>query len=148
MVEFRRDWLESIQTMQQEMAQLLDHFARRKPPLVRYSPRAWEPAVNMYETTAAVVVLVELAGVPQENIHIRAHARTLVLTGERVTREMGDEKTYHQLEISTGRFERSLVLPAQVDADRAMAAYHDGILEIVLPKLSKARIRRIDVRKR
>ena len=33
----------------------------RKPPVVRFSPKAWQPAIYVYETAKDVVVLVDEA---------------------------------------------------------------------------------------
>jgi HSP20 family protein len=146
MVDFRRDWLENIQIMQQEMVQLLDQFAQRKPPMVRFAPSAWEPPIDMYETADNVVVVAELAGVTQEEVRISVHAKTLIIRGERKEKQAGSHRTYYQMEISTGLFERGVLLPVAVDAEQATASYNDGILEIVLPKVSKERTRRIHIR--
>ena len=146
MVQFRRDWLENIDSMQREMEQLLDQFATRKPPLVRFSPRAWEPAIDMYETPQAMVVMVELAGLRQEDIDITVHAKTLVIRGERRESQEGNKRTYYQMEIFKGHFERGILLPVEVDIDQTKASYHDGILEIVLPKRVDDQIRKVDIR--
>jgi len=146
MVDFRRDWLSNFHSMQQEMEQLLDQLAQRKPPMVRFAPSAWEPSIDMYETVDSVVVVAELAGVKQEEIRISVHAKTLIIRGERKERQAGSHRTYYQMEISTGPFERGVLLPVAVDAERATASYNDGILEIVLPKVSSERTRRIDIR--
>ncbi len=146
MVQFRRDWLENIDSMQREMEQLLDQFATRKPPSVRFSPRAWEPAIDMYETPQAMVIMVELAGLRQEDIDITVHAKTLVIRGERRESQEGDKRTYYQMEIFKGHFERGILLPVAVDIDQTKASYHDGILEIVLPKHIDDQIRKVDIR--
>ena len=146
MVQFRRDWIENIDSMQREMEQLLDQFATRKPPLIRFSPRAWEPAIDMYETPQAVVVLVELAGLRQEDIDITVHAKNLIISGERRESQEGNKRTYYQMEISKGHFERGILLPVAVDIDKTKASYHDGILEIVLPKRIDDQIRKVDIR--
>lgn len=146
MADFRRDWLTDFYSMQQEFEQLLDHFARRKPPTVRFGPSAWEPSIDLYETADSVVVVAELAGVKQEEIRISVHSKTLIIRGERKERQAGSHRTYYQMEISTGPFERGVLLPAAVDAERATASYDGGILEIVLPKMAIERTRRIDIR--
>ena len=145
MVEFRRDWLSSIGSMQREMEQLLDHFATRKPPSVRFSPWAWEPAVDLYETAQEVVVLAELAGVGEEEIEIIVDGNTLVIRGERRESQVS-RRTYYQMEISRGPFERGILLPVAVDADETRASCQDGILEIVLPKLLGDRTHRVQIR--
>lgn len=145
MAQFRRDWFDSFQSLQQEMEQLLDQFAQRKPPRVRFSPSAWEPAVDLYETADEVVVLAELPGVAEQDIRISVVAKTLILRGVRKKHAPG-ERTYHQMEIWTGPFERGVRLPAQVDAERATASCGEGMLRIVLPKAGPEGVRRIDVR--
>ena len=145
MVQFRSDWFDNIQSIQREMEQLLDQFAHRKPPRVRFSPSAWEPAVDMYETADEVVVLAELPGVAEQDIRITVVGKTLILRGARERQAPGG-RTYHQMEISTGPFERGVVLPAPVDAEGATASCSGGILQIVLPKAGPERTRKIDVR--
>lgn len=146
MVQFRRDWIENIDSMQREMEQVLDQFATRKPPSIRFSPRAWEPAIDMYETPQAVVVLVELAGLRQEDIDITVHAKNLLIRGERRESQEGNKRTYYQMEISKGHFERGILLPMAVDIDQTKASYNDGILEIILPKRIDDQIRKVDIR--
>ena len=146
MVGFRRDWLTNIDSMQREMEQLLDHFARCKPPSVRFSPWAWEPAVDLYETPEEVVVLVELAGVSEEEIAIIVDGKTLVIRGERREPAAGSKRSYHQMEISRGPFERCIALPVAVDANETRASFQDGILEIVLPKRLGDRTHKVKIR--
>lgn len=146
MVQFRRDWIENIDSMQREMEQVLDQFATRKPPSIRFSPRAWEPAIDMYETPQAVVVMVELAGLRQEDIDITVHAKNLLIRGERRESQEGNKRTYYQMEISKGHFERGILLPMAVDIDQTKASYNDGILEIILPKRIDDQIRKVDIR--
>jgi len=146
MVGFRRDWLFDIDSMQREMEQLLDHFASRKPPSVRFSPWAWEPAVDLYETPDEVVVMVELAGVGEEDFEIIVDGNTLAVRGERREPSATGKRTYYQMEISKGPFERSILLPVAVDVDATRASYQDGILEIVLPKRQGGRTHRVKIR--
>lgn len=134
MVGFRRDWLTNIDSMQREMEQLLEHFASCKPPSVRFSPWAWEPAMDLYETPDEVVVLVELAGVREEEIEIIVSGKTLVIRGERREPQASSKRTYHQMEIAKGPFERGILLPVAVDANETRASCQNGILEVVLPK--------------
>lgn len=146
MVQFRRDWLDNLDSMQREMEQLLDQLARRKPPMVRFSPRAWEPAIDMYETNDDIVVVADLAGLSMEEIRIIVDGRALLLRGERKESHGEMRRTYYQMEISRGPFERGLLLPAPVDPGRATASYHDGILEVVLPKHPTERTQRVTIR--
>lgn len=135
MVELRRDWTEVVVSMQREVERFIGDFASRKPPSVRFSPRAWAPAVDVYETLDEVVVIVELAGVKQEEIEIEVHGKLLVVRGERRDIKQGVRRSYSQIEIMWGPFERNIALPSAVNVAETKAYYDDGILEIVLPKL-------------
>ena len=147
MVEFRRDWLGNIHGVQWEIERLLDYFGKSKPPIVHFAPRVWEPAIDIYETEEDVVVLVELAGVKQDEIEIVVDGNTLVIRGERKEAQLRSKRTYYQMEIHKGLFERSILLPAMVDPDKTKASYEDGLLEIVLPKVWQEQTIRVKILK-
>jgi HSP20 family protein len=93
-----------------------------------------EPAADVYETESEVVVLVEMAGISGCEIELDIDGRVLHLQGERRPLRGRPGMSYSQIEISHGMFRRDLLLPAEVDAEKASATYADGILEVVLPK--------------
>src|SRR5579859_7975245 len=67
----------------------------------------------------------------------RGARRTAPVGRPRVRRERHgppEQRTFHTLEIPYGRFERTLHLPDGTDTAAASASYHDGLLEITLPK--------------
>lgn len=144
MVEIRYDRLSSIQGMQRQMERLLDYLGSSKPPMVQFG-RMWEPAVDVYETEKDIVVLVELAGVEQDKVEVVVAGSTLVVRGERKETAPGTNKRYYQIEIRRGLFERVILLPAATDPDRTRAAYDDGLLEIILPKVDEERVLRLRV---
>jgi HSP20 family protein len=129
---------------QREMQRYLAHFNRaskRHTILFSQHPEAspvWTPAMDMYETSDALVILLDLAGVDAEHTAIHAEPHLLVIRGVRHERHAGssadEQRSYHALEIPYGRFERSVRLPPGLDTSEAHASYHDGLLEITLPK--------------
>jgi HSP20 family protein len=145
MVEMRYDWLSNIQGMQREMERLLNYLGNSKPPMVRFA-RMWEPAVDVCESEKSIVVLVELAGVNQDKVDVTVTGKTLVVRGERSETTPASNKTYYQIEIHRGYFERAILLPCAVDPNRTEASYQDGLLEIVLPKVEGERILRLRVK--
>ena len=134
---------------QREMERYLAHFARSgKRPTILFTEHpqltpTWTPALDMYETENAVVVLLDLAGIDPNTTDIQAEANHLVIRGVRRERHAGSstERSYHALEIPYGRFERSLPLPAGLDTAAASASYRDGLLEITLPKRAPSQVR-------
>lgn len=99
-----------------------------------------QPGVDMYETEAALVVKMEMAGVRADslNLTLSGDDRTLLVAGERVERaeERSGRIRCYRLEIYYGAFEREVSLPSDVLVDRenVKATYKDGMLVITLPK--------------
>jgi HSP20 family protein len=70
----------------------------------------------------------------------------LIVRGDRKDVKQGVRRTYYQMEILWGPFERSIALPSNVDVEKIKAFYESGILEIVLPKQDEVKPRRVDIR--
>lgn len=100
----------------------------------------WVPRVDIYETKDALVVKVCAAGVSPESIDISlsGDSRQLTIRGVRGEDEQARREAlrYHQLEIYTGPFERTVQLPPdiRVDRDAVNAVASNGIFCITLPK--------------
>jgi HSP20 family protein len=137
MIELRKDWSEVVISMQRQVGWLMDEVISRKPPTVRFSPRTWQPAIDVYETDDEVVVLVELAGAKEDEIEVIVQGNVLVVRGERKDVKQGIKRTYSQMEILWGSFERDIALPANVNTNAVKAFYDRGFLEVVLPKLNE-----------
>jgi HSP20 family protein len=120
--------------MQQEMERFIDDFSRRKPPAHQFRLRGWEPAVDVTETETQVVVLVELAGLSQEQVELVVERNTLRVRGRRQEGPHSTKRSCHRLEIYWGPFERVVPLPAPVQPGSTQATFADGMLEIVLTK--------------
>jgi len=146
MIELRRDWSETVVNIQKEMGRLMDEVVSRKPPTVRFAPRTWQPAIDVYETDSEVVVLVELAGVKEDEIEVIVHNGVLTIRGDRKDIKQGIKRTYSRVEILWGVFERAVLLPANVNIEETKAFYGAGILEVVLPKSGRQKPRRVDIR--
>jgi HSP20 family protein len=148
MIDLRRDWSELVVNMQREMERLMDDFATRKPPMVRFSPRTWEPSVDVYETDSEVVILVELAGVKEDDMEVIVDNSVVTIRGDRKDIKQGIKRTYSQMEILWGPFERDIPLPVSVDASQVKAFYESGFLEIILTKLNKEKSRPVNIKVR
>jgi HSP20 family protein len=130
--------------LQRQMQRYLAHFSRAgKRATILFTASAepsatWSPALDMYETQDAIVVLLDLAGVEAEQTEVQIQPHLLTVRGVRKERHgavvANEERSYHALEIPYGRFERTVQLPPGTDTDAAQARYADGLLEITLPK--------------
>lgn len=146
MLELRRDWSELVINLQKEMERLMDDFATRKPPMVRFSPKTWEPSVDVYETENEVVILIELAGVKEDEIEVAVDNKIVTIRGDRKDIKRGIRRTYSQMEILWGPFERNIPLTTNVDVSQVKAYYESGFLEIVLPKLNDNKYRQVNIK--
>jgi len=104
------------------------------------------PRVDVYETDGEVVAEFEIPGIDKkEDIHIDVDNNVLTVSGAvNRTVEVNEQEMHHR-ERYVGRFQRSVSLPARVDADAARATYKNGVLEVRMPKASGETRRRIDV---
>lgn len=91
------------------------------------------PAIDLYQTNDDVVVKATLPGLKAEDVDITITGETLTLRGEFKHEDEQKETNYHLREQRYGSFERSILLPTDVKADKAKADFEDGILTIKMP---------------
>ena len=94
----------------------------------------WHPDADIYETADAVGIVVDLAGVDEDDFEVQLFEDALVVEGRRLLPASADDATYVAATIRQGPFRVELPLPAPVDADRVEARYDRGLLRITLPK--------------
>ena len=141
----RWDPLAEMADLQRWFDQGFGDFFGRTPLGMASVESAWSPVVNVHETKDQFLVKAELPGLKQEEIEVSIEDDTLTLKGERKRETEVNENEYHRIERSYGTFQRSIVLPASVDASGVKASYKDGVLEIQLPKKEEAKPKAIKV---
>jgi len=104
-----------------------------------------EPPTDVYETEQEVIILMEIAGIADEEVELELEGATLSISGERKPVPGRPDRVYSQMEICDGHFRRDILLPAEVNADEAKAVYKDGMLEIVLPKAGPTPTRQLRI---
>ena len=108
---------------------------------------AWSvPAIDMYQTDDEIVVKAALPGIKSDEVQINITGEVLTLKGEVKQNEEKKEKAWHIREQRYGSFERSVVLPTDVVADKAKAEFENGILTITLPKAEEVKPKMITVK--
>jgi len=70
---------------------------------------------------------------------------TVTIKGSTSHEEKEEKGDYYRSEMSRGSYSRTLALPSDVEADKAKAKFKDGVLELTLPKLKKAKRRSVKV---
>jgi len=106
----------------------------------------WTPAVDVFEDKDKYVVKAELPGMKKEDIEVSLDGNTLTISGERKHEEEKKEGETYRSERFFGRFQRSVTLPAAVQANKIEASYKDGMLTVTLPKSEEAKPKQIQIK--
>lgn len=107
-----------------------------------------ELAVDVYQTSDAIVIKALVAGVQPNSIDIALTREMLTITGTREDEREVEETNYFQRELYWGSFSRTILLPEEVDVDMAEASEKHGVLMIRLPKINKKKETKLKVRSR
>jgi len=102
--------------------------------------------IDVYQTTNDVVIKSTIAGVKAESIDITITNDMVTIKGRREKDEEVKPEDYYYQECYWGPFSRSVILPVDVEADRANANMKNGILTIRLPKVEKIKTKKIIVK--
>lgn len=94
------------------------------------SGRLWNPAADVYRSSEGWVVKVDLAGVCMDELEVEIRDTTLSIRGCRKDTHIRDGLTYHQMEITYSRFEKSIQFPTPIDGASIRRDYSDGFLII------------------
>lgn len=132
--------------LQRELEELVrQQWGRQQPRSLRHRNDLWQPDADVYETEAAYVVLLELAGLRGAEIEVTLAEGALFISGRRPELHHEGAVHFHQLGINEGPFQCAVFVPGPVAEHDVTANYDDGLLTITLPKRQHL-ITRIDVR--
>jgi len=91
------------------------------------------PAIDMYQTDENVIVKAALPGLNPEDVDITVTGETLTLRGEYKQETEQNEVNYHIREQRSGSFNRAILLPTDVQSNKARADFENGVLTITMP---------------
>lgn len=94
----------------------------------------WRPEADLYETTSTIEIVIDLAGVADDDFEVQLFENLLAVEGHRQLPSCHEEAVYHAAGVRQGPFRVELPLPAPFDAERVEARYDRGLLWITLPK--------------
>lgn len=105
------------------------------------SPVAYAP-MSVWQDSDKVYVEADVPGLLESDLEVTVHQGVLLIRGERKAEE-GQNLLFNNRRF--GRFERSVVLPDEVQADGVQADLANGVLRVTLPKRPEAQPKRISV---
>lgn len=92
------------------------------------------PAINISESQEGFHLEMATPGLSKEDIHVTLQDRTLVISGEKKHESHSDGRNLRRQEFSCQTFQRAFTLPENVNADKLLCAYENGILKLDIPK--------------
>ncbi len=101
--------------------------------------------IDVYQTPTDIVIKSTIAGVNPEDLDITITNDMVTIKGKRERDEEIATNDYYYQECYWGAFSRSVILPVDVEAEKAEAGMKNGILTIRLPKIEKVKTRKIKV---
>lgn len=95
---------------------------------VRPSGSLWNPAADVYQTREGWIVKVDLAGITSTDLEIDVHDNSLRIRGCRRDTFFNECVSYHQMEITYSRFEKTIHFPCSIEGASVLRDYQDGLL--------------------
>lgn len=131
------------------LSDLQEDFGRLFSPSLRTgnpeSGKSLVPSLEIHEDENQFTMSIDVPGIDRKDIDISVTGNTLTIKGERNEETKKKEKGYFYSERRYGSFQRSVQLPSEVESEKILANYKDGVLEVVIPKSEKAKPKQIKV---
>jgi len=104
-----------------------------------------ELAIDLYETPESLVLQAVIGGMKANDLDIAITNDMITIRGERKREESGTIDKFYYEECFWGAFSRSIILPQEINADKAKAVIKNGLLTIILPKLEKTKKKVLEI---
>jgi len=102
------------------------------------------PRVDVYETKDAIVLLADMPGVDDKSVDITLEKDVLTIRGSVAANGLKDHGIYYA-EYGVGDYERAFSISDEVDREHISAKVKDGLLNVLLPKIENAKVKKIAV---
>jgi HSP20 family protein len=104
------------------------------------------PAFEVKETKDSFQFLADLPGMKEADVEIKITGNRLAITGKREAEKEDKGEAYYAYERSFGSFQRTFILPDDVDTEHVHADLKDGVLAIAIPKKATVPTKTIPVK--
>jgi HSP20 family protein len=103
------------------------------------------PLADIVEREKEYLIKLDLPEVPKEDVKVLFDDGVLTIRGERKTEKEEKGDKVHRTERYYGMFERSFVLPEDVDVTAIRAESKDGVLTIHMPRVAVEKTRPVAI---
>jgi len=98
-----------------------------------------ELAIDLYENKDELILQAAIGGVAINDLDISITNDMITIRGRRNREDKKKIDKFYYNECFWGPFSRPLILPQEINADKAKATVKNGLLSIYLPKLVKTK---------
>jgi HSP20 family molecular chaperone IbpA len=135
--------------MEDPMSEAQELAVREKKELVSKEEntvpgRYYVPYADIFETDAALSVVMEVPGVEKAGLNV-ALENNILRVDARIDFAKYDGMEPLYTEYNIGHYRRSFALSSRIDQDQITAQLDDGVLTLTLPKAKEAQPRRIPI---
>lgn len=102
--------------------------------------------IDVYQTPSDIVIKSTIAGVKPDDLDITITNDMVTIRGKREKDQEIKTENYYYQECYWGAFSRSIILPLDIEAEKAEAIFKNGILTIRLPKIEKVKTKKIKIK--
>jgi len=102
------------------------------------------PPMNMFRKGHDFIIITEVPGIKKSDLEVQVKGRTVRVAGTK-SATYPEKAGLHRRERLSGRFDRAVALPVEIDADGVKAECHDGILALYLPRAERDKPKSIQV---
>ena len=105
------------------------------------------PAVDVTETENEYTLYAELPGVAKDDLEINIQEGTLTINAE--TKDVHEDNENGRVlrrERRVGKYARSIYFGDDINSDKVVADYADGVLTMTLPKAEAVKPKRIEIK--
>jgi HSP20 family molecular chaperone IbpA len=109
------------------------------------SGRVYTPAVDIYETAEAIVLVADMPGVDESSVDVTLEKGVLTIYG-RVQPWQFEGHTLSYAEYGIGDYQRSFTISNQIDWNLIEGSVSNGVLRLTLPKTGPAQAKKIAIK--
>lgn len=113
-------------------------------PLLAFG-NGFAPSLDIYREKDELVVKAELPGISKKDLDIGLEDDRLTIKAEKKEETVDEDTTHYTRERRFGQYSRSVKLPFHIDAEKTLATFKNGLLEIRLPKAEEAKSKQIEI---
>ncbi|MBI5922041.1 MAG: Hsp20/alpha crystallin family protein [Betaproteobacteria bacterium] len=103
------------------------------------------PPVDVIEDSAGITLYADLPGVPKDRLSLQIESDTLTLEGD-VVLDFPEGMEANHAEVSLPSYRRVFTLSKELDGNKVLAEFKNGVLKLRIPKVDHAQTRKVEIK--